>query len=272
MKDYFSTQNPATYSNSNPKASLITESLITDLIVGEGLPLRLVEFTGFVNFLNVVHPQYKPPSRQTVRKKILKKADDMKLKIMKQFQNCQTVSITVDIWSDRKMRSFLGVTAHVVIQEKEAHLLKSFTLACEQFVGRHSGENIAAAFEKIVQQFEIKNKITYIITDNAANMKKAFHTCFPSFEEENFPTLNERASTSSLLSENTHQEDVDNEFSMFTLDEADQIEVDAELETITSNIRLSCFSHSLQLVIRDRINHSKSMNLTRLSFLSTKIL
>ena len=50
MKDYFSSQNPATYSNSNPKASLITESLITDLIVGEGLPLRLVESTGFLNF------------------------------------------------------------------------------------------------------------------------------------------------------------------------------------------------------------------------------
>ena len=178
---------------------------------------------------------------------------------MKQFQNCQTVSITVDIWSDRKMRSFLGVTAHVVVQEKEAHLLKFFTLACEQFVGRHLGENIAAAFEKIVQQFEIKNKITYIITDNAANtsMKKAFNTCFPSFEEENFPTLNERASTSSLLSENTDQEDVDNEFSMFPLDEADQIEVNAELATITSNIRLSCFSHSFLLVIRDGINHSK---------------
>ena len=49
---------------------------------------------------------------------------------------------------------------------------KVFHTACEQFVGRHSGENIAAAFEKIVQQFEIKNKITYIITDNAANTKK----------------------------------------------------------------------------------------------------
>ena len=57
---------------------------------------------------------------------------------MKQFQNCQTVSLTVDIWSDREMRSFLGVTAHVVVQEKEVHLLKFFTLTCEQFVGRHS--------------------------------------------------------------------------------------------------------------------------------------
>ena len=66
MKDYFSTQNPATYSNSNPKASLITKSLITDLIVGEGLSLRLIECTGLLNFLNVVHPQYKTPSRQTV--------------------------------------------------------------------------------------------------------------------------------------------------------------------------------------------------------------
>ena len=235
--------------------------MITDLNIGEGLPIRIIESRGFVNFLKVLHPQYKPPCRKTVRKKILKKADNLESKIADQFKECHSVNVTVDMWSDRKLRSFLGVTAHVIVDENDSLQLKSFTLACEQFSGRHSGENISAAFEKITQRYGIRNKITYIITDNAANMKKAFTTCFPSLEEE-IPTLTESAGASSnpSASHNFDQEsDDDNcEPSMSPLEAADQEEVDAELENITNNSRLACFAHSLQLVIRDGINHSKS--------------
>ena len=33
-------------------------------------------------------------------------------------QQDQCVSLTTDIWSDRKMRSFLGVTAHIIGKTK----------------------------------------------------------------------------------------------------------------------------------------------------------
>ncbi len=38
-------------------------------------------------------------------------------------------------------------------------------------------------FEQICDQYKIKQKIDRIICDNAANMKKAFTTCFPSSAE-----------------------------------------------------------------------------------------
>ena len=225
------------------------------------MPIRLVESLGFLNFMKVVHPQYKPPCRKTVRKKILKKADNLQTKILDQFKNCQNVNVTVDIWSDRKMRSFLGVTGHVIIKENDTMELKSFTLACEHFKGRHSGENISAAFEKIIQRFGIRNKILYVITDNAANMKKAFTTCFPSLADEESETLTECSSSDTNFSSDdvsSHESADDTELPFFSLDSADQDEIDAELASITKNSRLSCFAHTLQLVIRDGINHSKS--------------
>lgn len=43
-----------------------------------------------------------------------------------------------------------------------------------RIAGRHAGEQIACAFDEIVEEYKIGQKINYIITDNAANMKCAF--------------------------------------------------------------------------------------------------
>ncbi len=51
--------------------------------------------------------------------------------------------------------------------------LKSFLLDCRRFKGRHSADNIVAAFNEILEEYNI-NKVEFIITDNASNMKKAF--------------------------------------------------------------------------------------------------
>lgn len=44
---------------------------------------------------------------------------------------CDSVALTVDIWSDRKMRSFLGVTVHFIEQGE----MSSAALACTRFNG-----------------------------------------------------------------------------------------------------------------------------------------
>lgn len=39
-------------------------------------------------------------------------------------------------------------------------------------------------FEQICEEYQIKTKVEHIICDNAANMKKAFTTCFPGQGDE----------------------------------------------------------------------------------------
>lgn len=60
-----------------------------------------------------------------------------KLKLAKQLQEnleeTQSVSITMDLWSDRKMRGFIGLTVHH-IDEKKAEF-KSNILGIQRFHG-----------------------------------------------------------------------------------------------------------------------------------------
>ncbi|MGH0142010.1 UNVERIFIED_CONTAM: hypothetical protein FKN15_074964 [Acipenser sinensis] len=105
---------PTYYSPKSAQAQAIHESIMMDLVVGESLPLRIVESQGFLNFMQTVDPQYKPLCRQSMKKKITHKASSLKQEITDKLAKCESVNATVDLWSDRRMRSFLGVMAHII--------------------------------------------------------------------------------------------------------------------------------------------------------------
>ena len=97
------------------------------------------------------------------------------------------------------------------------------------FSEAHTGENIAAAYDNIMDEFE-DVRVAYAITDNASNMKKAFRT---QLVEQG---VDEREDD---------QDDVDDEEDM----------MDVPLVTT----RLSCFAHSLQLCIHDALKNRPEM-------------
>lgn len=68
------------------------------------------------------------------------------------------------------MCSFIGITAHFISDWK----LLSAVLACRRFTGRHTADNISAQYEEVVNEFNIAEKVTHIVSDNASNMVKAF--------------------------------------------------------------------------------------------------
>jgi len=47
-------------------------------------------------------------------------------------------------------------------------------VAFEAFRSLHTGQNIADAIERCVEKYSLREKVTYIVTDNASNMRKAF--------------------------------------------------------------------------------------------------
>ena len=82
------------------------------------------------------------------------------------------LSITVDIWSNRQMRSFIGFTAPFISNWK----LKTAMLACKKFKGCHTADNIMTLYQEILilNDFDIFYKVTHITIDNASNRLKAF--------------------------------------------------------------------------------------------------
>ena len=78
------------------------------------------------------------------------------------------------------MRGFLGITAHFMDLDRRHPRVQSVLLSCERITGSHTGERISEKFEEVCDNFNIKHKLGYNISDNASNMKKAFTVCFPS--------------------------------------------------------------------------------------------
>ena len=84
--------------------------------------------------------------------------------------NASDTSLTLDLWTNHHMRSYLGVTARFI----NGFQFISCMLSCKWFKGRHTAENIYSSYEGIIQLFGIERKVKYIVSDNASNMIKAF--------------------------------------------------------------------------------------------------
>ncbi|XP_053288247.1 uncharacterized protein LOC128449211 [Pleuronectes platessa] len=96
----------------------------------------------------------------------------------------------------------------------------------------------------------MKKKVDHIICDNAANMKKAFSTCFPGQEDED------------------DDHDDFNIWNNLTVEEQERFE---NVLSAKSQTRLQCFAHTLQLTIGDGLKDTKiiSAALSKASRLSS---
>ena len=226
-----------------------------NLIVGESMSLNILDSKGFRQFCHDLDPRYKHVSRLNMKERIHSKSVALQKEIAEKMNNTDSVNTTVDIWSDRKMRSFLGVTAHIIEESNDELNLKSYTLACHRFLGKHTGNRIASTFEKIINDYKIRGKIDYIITDNASNMKKAFATSFSSKltsdDEEDIATTSEaQLDANTVLADDTIWLSLE--------DECDYI---VEITNSAKKSRLSCYAHTLQLCIRDGLDQSQCKSL-----------
>uniref|UniRef100_A0A8C8GQ27 HAT C-terminal dimerisation domain-containing protein n=1 Tax=Oncorhynchus tshawytscha TaxID=74940 RepID=A0A8C8GQ27_ONCTS len=240
------------YSMNHPQQKAINNAILSDLVIDCNLPLSVVENKSFRHFLSVVDSKYSPVCRRTLTSKVENLATERRSKLKTQLSNTDHVSVTVDIWSDRKMRGFLGVTVHCMEKDGERLQLKSNLLACDGVKGPHMAERICEQFEAICGEYGIKDKLDYIISDNAANMRKAFSVCFPIEQEDE-----------------VHDEDhLDDPELWNDLTLEDQQTVDA---AIAKKQRLQCFAHTLQLVVGDGLKETKVMtpSLSKLSKISS---
>lgn len=215
----------------DPRQTQINEAL-TMFIAGDLISLSVVESQNFKNLLEKLNPKYQVPSRKTLTNKLIhEKCSEMRNNIKHKLKAAQNICLTLDLWSSRQMRAFLGVTGHYIADWQ----MRSVMLACTRFKGRHTGDAIRREYEETVTCYEIGHKVSNIVTDNASNMIKAFSFSLPGFDK---PT------TDSMDTEVDH----DN-YDYLTDSNDDGCEVSGDFESLPKHS--SCFAHSLQLVVRD---------------------
>ena len=82
----------------------------------------------------------------------------------------ESVCLTTDIWTSSVNDAYLGLTAHYI---DEAFKMKSILLDCTVLSGSHTADNIKENVVRIVQNWNLKDKVLIIVTDNASNMRSA---------------------------------------------------------------------------------------------------
>ncbi len=84
------------------------------MIVLDYLPIRIVEGRGFSKLMSIISPEFKIPSRNTVKSRIEKAYGDKKEKLKTELSQIDSVSLTTDTWTSNATKSFITVTEHHV--------------------------------------------------------------------------------------------------------------------------------------------------------------
>lgn len=200
-------------------------SCLVDYIAQDLLPLSTVESGAFRKLMAVAEPCYTTPSRKHLSYKLLpEKAEEVMTAVKTEMESAEQVCVTIDIWSSRDMRSFLGVTAHYILD----NTLHKAMLSCKRFRGAHTADRIYSVYQDIVAAYNLSGRVWRIVTDNASNMIKAF-------------------SLPGMESLEADSEDGEGECSA--------VESPEHMEYLPVE-RVSCFAHTLQLVIKDGLKEA----------------
>ena len=79
------------------------------------------------------------------------------------------VAFTLDGWTSPFQTSFLAVTAHWI---DDNWVQQDVTLGFECLKGSHSGEALMETFVKVVERFNLQQKVMSITSDNGSNVLK----------------------------------------------------------------------------------------------------
>lgn len=123
-----STQIPAPFKFTNSQLCnnlfLFSKSAVDDaicrLLVGQSLPFSLVESAEFKYLLECLNNKYKPPTARTIKRSMIPKMKrDVQDKVHLMFDKCDSINISLDIWTDSTRRAYIAFNADAISTEWE---------------------------------------------------------------------------------------------------------------------------------------------------------
>ena len=124
--------------------------------------------------------------------------------------------------------------------------LQSVLLCCDRIDGSHTGEKISAEVERVLDYYNIRHSVDYIITDNAANMRKAMTLTLQAIQSEDDCSEFE-----------LDELEVDNPEMWENLNDEDDAQLISTMTAHCRGERLSCFDHTLHLTVGDGLKESR---------------
>jgi hypothetical protein len=106
-----------------------------------------------------------PTSHTTVRDWTVQHYQRRKLRVKNLLHKARSrVHLSFDLWTSTNHYAFNPIVAHFVSVD---YTITSVLLAFRNLLGPHSGENIAASVQDVVQEYEIQSSLGCFVLDNA---------------------------------------------------------------------------------------------------------
>lgn len=120
-------------------------------------------------------------SRHTVRQRLIENFNVQRLQLKEELSiTCKTIALSLDIWTSKNHLPILGIIGHWLTEDFEyQEKVLEFTELC----GTHSGENLAAAVETLLEELGLEHKLITITGDNASNNETMVSELFHNLQE-----------------------------------------------------------------------------------------
>ncbi len=119
------------------------------------LPPAIIENTAFRKFLKTFAPKWKHTSSRYFTNALLPSLANATQDTIKNLLNeINHLSITVDVWSDRRGKSFIGITGHFLDSNC---IPQALLLDFRRLKGPHTGDNIRNITEEILESLKVSN-------------------------------------------------------------------------------------------------------------------
>ena len=159
------------YKKGSARKEELDDGLVT-MIAQDLQPLSIVKDDGFINFCHLLDKKYQMPCRNTIRNVLLPAKFEQVCGALKtKLDRVESVSVTTDLWTSNTNSSFMAVTGHFWDPVEDS--LESCVLDCRRVHGRHTAQLIKEELEGILDEYNIRDKVLAVITDNGSNVVKA---------------------------------------------------------------------------------------------------
>jgi len=134
-------------------------SCLVEAVTVNGLLLVTVEKSGIRKLIEPMVNALPPNSRKAVNRAsitecITEKANKFRKELSEKFKN-NLIPLKIDCGA-RKTRTFLGITTQLIsTQPKSPWKIQTYTLACKELSGSHSGEKLKEVIGEVLGQYGV---------------------------------------------------------------------------------------------------------------------
>lgn len=159
-RDHASLNEQAEYSKEGFEQQVLTA------IVAMNLPFRGIENPQLRQVFRMLRPSVEIPGRKRLKILLEDRVAEIVAAPLQGLGARTKVSLALDTWTSTNAKSFMAINAYFIT---ESFTYREVLLGFEHLEGAHTGRNMAVVVNKILERYNLTDRVYAITCDNASN-------------------------------------------------------------------------------------------------------